>query len=49
VKRFCRGGPSETPDSNGSRRARSGRYAGRVANTKDMATIDDGIASAKKP
>ncbi len=42
------GGPVETPDSNGMVRARV-RRRGRVANRKDIAIIDEGIASANRP
>jgi hypothetical protein len=48
VKRCCRGGPTDTPDSNGTVRSRA-RCEGLVAKAKDMRIIEAGMASAKKP
>jgi hypothetical protein len=46
VKRCVRGGPVETPDSNGSSRRRV-RLCGRVAKTKENHISDAGTTSAK--
>ena len=45
---LCDGGPVETPDSNGSMRARL-RWLGLVANANDITTMEAGIRSAKAP
>jgi hypothetical protein len=46
VKRCCFGGPAETPDSKGRKRALN-RLWGRVAKMKENAIIEAGIAAAR--
>ena len=48
MKRCLFGGPCDTPDSNGTPRARV-RWPGFWANQKDMPIIDAGMSSAKSP
>ena len=48
MNRWSRGGPSETPDSNGSVLVRL-RCEGRVAKRNDMPIIEAGMAKASNP